>query len=338
MRAYSFPVEIHTHTNHSDANFTTKELVKAAKDFGYKGIILTDHNSSSGYNELLEQGLTQQEDFVLLKGMEWTTYFGHMLVHNAAYDVDWREATPDTIDPYIQEVKDAGGLVGIAHPFDMGSPICTGCHWEFDVKKYENVDYIEIWNSNMPHIHKESEAAYEMWLKRLDEGYQISASTGRDWHRPDDPNEIMGVTYIETNEEKLTEENFIQALEKGRFYITLGPTSQFYMKDQPEETVQMGGVVNLSTASFTDFSFEIAPAEIEWLKKFSVSDTTFTLYNNRDTLYEENFPGKLKEIQKRHVKLNEELKPGYLRYELTGTIENNEQVRLIISNPIYLED
>lgn len=217
MRKYSFPVEIHTHTEHSDATFTTRELIEASKSFGYKGIILTDHNSSSGYNEMKELGLTNDQDLVIIKGMEWTTYFGHMLAHDADYDVDWREATPDTIDTYIKKVKDANGLVGIAHPFDMGSPICTGCHWDFNVKDYSHVDYIEIWNSNNPHVRQESRAAYEMWLDKLDEGYRISASTGRDWHREDNPNDIMGVTYLELADKKLTHDNFINALEKGQF-------------------------------------------------------------------------------------------------------------------------
>src|SRR5699024_8902868 len=106
------------------------------------------------------------------------------------------EATPNTIDKYMAEVQAANGLVGIAHPFDMGSPICTGCHWDYQVKDYNLVNYIEIWNSNQPQDKSESILAYDFWVDKLKKGYEISCSAGRDWHRPDtlDANKIGRAT------------------------------------------------------------------------------------------------------------------------------------------------
>lgn len=336
MKKYSFPVEIHTHTEHSDGSFTPAELIKEAKDFGYKGIILTDHNTSSGYSEMQKANLTDDPAFIILKGMEWTTYFGHMLVHNAEYDVDWREATPTSIDRYMSEVKEAGGLIGIAHPFDMGSPICTGCHWDFQVKDYNLVDYIEVWNSNNPQQLQASAAAYDMWLGLLNEGYRISASTGRDWHRKDAPEAIMGVTYLEVTEDHLTKENFIQALAAGNFYSTLGPTCEFTIADKKEKNYYMGDDIALSETELHTVKVTIQPPTIPWLAKFSISDCHFKIYNNDKIIASKRLTGSLNEIKKLTFSIKEPLETGYLRYELTGKIVNDVESKIIIGNPIYL--
>ena len=57
MTAYQFPVEVHSHTIHSDGQFTVKDLVESAVSFlGIKGNYLTDHNTSAGYEECHSAG------------------------------------------------------------------------------------------------------------------------------------------------------------------------------------------------------------------------------------------------------------------------------------------
>ena len=114
------PCELHCHTIHSDGDFTVSELQKAAADDHLAIIALTDHNTFSGWDEL--------DDNIIpaIRGIEWTTYFGHMLVLGANDFVDWRDAQPDNIDEKIKQVKAVGGIVGIAHPYQLGSPLCTG--------------------------------------------------------------------------------------------------------------------------------------------------------------------------------------------------------------------
>jgi hypothetical protein len=336
MKKYAFPVEIHTHTEHSDGNFTPEELIQAGRAFGYSGMILTDHNSSSGYSEMIKADLTEDEDFILLKGMEWTTYFGHMLVHDADYDADWREATPDTIDTYMKEVKEANGLIGIAHPFDMGSPICTGCHWDFNVKDYNLVDYIEIWNSNQPQERKESQAAYDFWLKRLNEGYKISASTGRDWHRPDGEHENMGVTYIEVKDEVLTKDNFKQALADGHFYITLGPEVRFTIK-QGKDIFYMGDNVSLNDLKNAEVEIKISQTTITTLKQFSVNNFEIQLWNNNEKIYSSGNHTTLSGSCEMNYQLPNNLKTGYLRYEVVGQYRGDKNSKIVIGNPIYID-
>ena len=114
------PCELHCHTVHSDGGFQVNELPQETKKDHLALIALTEHNTFSGYQEL--------DDSIIptIKGIEWTTYYGHMLVLGAKEYVDWRDAVPDNIDEKIRAVKAAGGVVGIAHPYQLGSPVCTG--------------------------------------------------------------------------------------------------------------------------------------------------------------------------------------------------------------------
>ena len=69
-----YACELHCHTLHSDGAFTVDELIETAKNRLLAGICLTDHNTISGWSE------TESENtLAVLKGVEYTTYHGHML-------------------------------------------------------------------------------------------------------------------------------------------------------------------------------------------------------------------------------------------------------------------
>ena len=118
-----YPVELHTHTEHSDGDFTVAGLVHAAKDRGFTAVALTDHNTASGLAEfapaLAREGLTG------VAGIEWTTYFGHMLVLGEQGYTDWRGVRPGQIDEAIAAIHQNHGVVGIAHPFALSNPVNT---------------------------------------------------------------------------------------------------------------------------------------------------------------------------------------------------------------------
>lgn len=69
MTAYQFPVEVHSHTIHSDGQFTVKDLVESVVSFGYKGLILTEHNTSAGYSEMLTVPAVKDGELVTLHGI-----------------------------------------------------------------------------------------------------------------------------------------------------------------------------------------------------------------------------------------------------------------------------
>ena len=330
MRNNQFAVEIHTHTNHSDAPFTVNQLIDSASEFGYDGIVMTDHNTSSGFKMASNHQKVTAGQLVVLPGIEWTTYHGHMLIHDPDRDIDWRNARINNIDRYTREIKEVNGLIGIAHPFAVGSPFCTGCYWEFNIRNFDDIDYIEVWNSNQPQHTIESQKAFDWWLSLIDQGERISASTGRDWHRPDGPEENMGVTYLEI-EGDLTGESFKRALALGHFYITLGPKLKFQFNHY-----QMGDTMSLSDCEKASFVVEVLPTEIHDLQPFVTKDWTVKIWNNHTCLYESPLQKELTQRMIFESDVSHPLNEGYVRVELIGTYRNQENTRIVIGNPIYI--
>lgn len=320
-----YPVELHCHTNHSDGEFEVDELIESALDFGYKGLILTDHNTLSGYEEIIEKKLDQQ--IVFLKGVEWTTYFGHMLVHGTKEFVDWRTANIDTIDQHIEKVKQVEGLVGVAHPYAIGSPICTGCHWEYEVKNWSQVDYIEIWNRTNPHKQFWSEMAYELWISKLKQGVEISCSAGRDWHRPDPEGMVPGVTYIQTSR-TFTPETMKVALKKGAMYITLAPRLE--MKLTKDGQIYSFG--DRIQAGQYELDLKCLSSDIPLLKELDIEPKFIRIIQN------ENLVKEIAYHQEASSQMIINLEKGYIRIEVLGRYQNEENTRLLIGNPVYVKE
>lgn len=316
-----YPVVLHSHSHHSDGHFSPEELVDHALDFGYKGLILTDHNTVAGCEEIIEKQL--DDKIVFLPGMEWTSNYGHMLIHDANRFVDWRDASLDTIDKHIEEAKEADGLVGVAHPFRIGSPMCKGCHWEYEIEKWEQVNYIEVWNKVNPYSHFWSEKAYQLWTSVLRQGYRVSCSAGRDWHNLEGEGMTPGVTYIQTKDE-FTPKAFKEALEKGATYITVGPRITVeILKD--EESYSMGD--RLPAGEYT-LKADVLKADIRALKERVFEPTTLRVIQNEEAIQQ--------------IEINETIeeriincKPGYLRLEVLGNYKQLKDTRLLLTNPIY---
>ncbi len=52
MKLYA---NMHTHSTHSDGGYTPTQLARAAKNEGYGAVVLTDHDTVTGYTELREE-------------------------------------------------------------------------------------------------------------------------------------------------------------------------------------------------------------------------------------------------------------------------------------------
>ena len=221
------PCELHCHSIHSDGSFSVAELLRRAYDDHLALIALTDHNTVSGHGEL-DDSITPA-----VPGIEWTTFFGHMLVLGARDFVDWRDAVPANIDDKIDQVHAAGGLCGVAHPFQLGSPICTGGRWAFDVQDWNRVDYLEVWHDAFGPDNGENVPATELWKSLLDKAYHLPITYGRDWHRQSDRH--FGVTYL--NMEEPTAACALEAIRAGRV------TADGAVLTRPEEKVDEGALI-----------------------------------------------------------------------------------------------
>ena len=82
------------------------------------------------------------------------------------------------IDSTIESIRADGGIVGIAHPFQLGTPICTGGHWDYKITKWENVSYMEIFSEGSPFMNTANKKARRLWHSLLSKGYKIAPTMG----------------------------------------------------------------------------------------------------------------------------------------------------------------
>lgn len=256
------PSELHTHTLHSDGRFTVPKLCECAKRHGLELIALTDHNTLSGTRELTD-GLAART-LPVIRGIEWTAYFGHMLVLACDAYVDWRDTARSDMDRKIKMVRKGNGLVGIAHPFAVGSPVCTGCCWEFDMSAWDLVNYIEVWSGEFPAIHRgRNGRAEEMWQRLLDQGYHIAATYGRDWHVDAEDKAPWGCTYLAV--EEATPDEGVAAIRGGRTMVTMGPrpVAEVY-EEQTGRTLYPGGSARAGSALALHLGMDMESRRDEW--------------------------------------------------------------------------
>ena len=211
-------IELHCHTTESDGDMTPTQLVDRALERGYEAIALTDHNTISGVETAVEYGASR--GLVVVKGIEWTTFWGHIVVTGGGSKLDWRTITPDNIDDCLAYAQEVGDMVTLAHPHRLGWPLCSCCHNDFKVNDWQNVDAIEVWSHFNPHRDKASGQAIAQWQSLLCQGYRISALYGYDWHEPDLTPPIYAHTYLGCRE--LNPKSIVKAVKEGRTYVSTG--------------------------------------------------------------------------------------------------------------------
>lgn len=191
-------LELHNHTTESDAGITCQELIEYMVSDQVDAFAITDHNTISGHpkiKKLLEEG---NYPIQCIYGMEYTTYYGHILCLNLNEYVPWRTITRHKPELLFQAVKEKGALAGIAHPFSFGEPFARGCHFDMDVTDFRSFDFMEIFNDLEP-LHEVNKPALLWWEDLVLDGYPIAMTCGMDLHgRWDMKNQFA--TFIQAEE------------------------------------------------------------------------------------------------------------------------------------------
>jgi hypothetical protein len=101
-------IDLHVHTCHStDAGTTPKEVVAYSKKRGLDGVAVTDHDTLKGALKL-----TNQEELLVIPGIEVTTSDGHVLALNVREKV----LPKLTLSETIRRIHELGGIAVAAHP------------------------------------------------------------------------------------------------------------------------------------------------------------------------------------------------------------------------------
>jgi hypothetical protein len=319
--------ELHTHTLNSDGDFTLAELRACAGDFLYDAIAVTDHNTMSALDELAS---LPAGGVPVIPGIEWTTYYGHMVVLGAEEYIDWRFARPDTIDEYTQAIKNVRGVVGIAHPFEFGSPLCTGCYWDFKVRNWKTIDYIEVWSEPFPHSKLKNHLAFDWWTGLLNQGHRLAATAGWDWHNLKEHNPpLPPATWLGLRDGRIDKVTVREALEGGRSFVTLGPFAELSLEGEKGQSYGLG-----DTAGPGNYRLSLKVDENRRRKiwaPFGIATKTIRLVHNGTPIA--SLPsGPDQAILTADLKLQE----GWLRMEGYGDCMGAKDKLLFFSSPVYI--
>ena len=176
--------DFHVHSREStDATPTLDANVALAKQRGLDFIEMSDHNTITQL-DFFEDIQSKEPSFLLIPGIEFTTYMGHANAIGATKWVDHKIGQPGvTIEGAADQILAQGALLSINHPALEIGDLCIGCAWkhQLDPKK---IGAVEIGTGGLTKgAALFSARAIAFWDALLDKGIKIPALGGSDDHR-----------------------------------------------------------------------------------------------------------------------------------------------------------
>ncbi len=222
-------LELHNHTTESDASITVSELLDFMLEDHVDAFALTDHNTISGHpkiKKLLEENNYQIE---CIPGMEYTTYYGHILCLNLTRYVPWENINVHRPELLFGAAKAAGALTGIAHPFSYGAPFARGCRFDMKVTDYSAVDFIEVFNCLEP-LHEVNEPGLKLYEDLVLRGENLAMTTGMDLHGRWN---MKGhyATYVDCRDDEPVTAALDRAVRTQHTFVTKGPVFEAVLTD-----------------------------------------------------------------------------------------------------------
>ena len=132
-------INLHIHSTYSDGKSSFEEIIKQAKEKGYKLISITDHNTIEGHKNF--------KDDILIPGVEFDCWINHIFIHILAYNIDVnneelqqfmaktkaetegdfiRLFSKRNVPKLIKAIHNAGGIAVLAHP---------ACYWAISLDR-----------------------------------------------------------------------------------------------------------------------------------------------------------------------------------------------------------
>lgn len=136
-------VNLHIHTVNSDGLAVPEDIIKQAKEKGYKKIAISDHNTLNSYRttDILKED-------IIIPAVEFDVWCGYVFMHLLAYGIDvnnrelqafcakskketeWdivRIFSGRNVKKLIKAIHNAGGIAVLAHP---------ACCWALNMDRF----------------------------------------------------------------------------------------------------------------------------------------------------------------------------------------------------------
>nr|WP_314460297.1 CehA/McbA family metallohydrolase [uncultured Clostridium sp.] len=214
-------LELHNHTTESDGTLTPAQLIPFMEEDFVDAFAITDHNTISGHGKIKELLKQKESSISCIYGMEYTTYYGHILCLNLKEYVSWESINLHRPELLFHRLKEKGALVGIAHPFSYGHPFARGCRFDMTITDYTSFDFIEIFNNPEP-LHQVNEPALLWWEDLVLKGFPLAVTCGMDLHGSWDMKNQYA-TFIEEADGQSIEKELEDAIRHQKTWVSKGP-------------------------------------------------------------------------------------------------------------------
>ncbi len=220
----------HTHSTISDGDAPPERVAEIYRTLGYGFCYLTDHDKQAPMD--LFRKLSDSR-FLFLPGEELTPESGDFAVHVNALGVERaltaiREGKSAlTAQRNAQRVRDAGGLPQLNHPSCVLSDPDT-------VRLMGSPSLIEVYNHGVAQegLGLMAQSLFEgAWNTGLDAGltmWGVAADDAHHYTRKDKGANPPGGGWVMVRVPRLTAEEVLNALRRGRFYSSTGVSVQSY--------------------------------------------------------------------------------------------------------------
>ncbi len=235
-------IETHLHTLHSDGQHSVSAMFEACRSAGYDAVALTDHNTLSGLDEAIEAA--ELLGLICVPGVEVTTFRGHAVVLGISRVPEWRDLETRGMDSLANEVHADGGLLCVAHPAAFGSPLCSGCAWEWPVRP-ASVDLWEV--ASAPRA--SSEVSLALWRQLIAAGGHAAPVAAGDVHSISAAARQKASTYVYVRERHAT--GVVEGLRQRRVFASTGPRLDFWLEDDDGNVGLVGSRVSLDQGHWT---------------------------------------------------------------------------------------
>lgn len=213
-----YSCDLHMHTQNSDGQYKTVEVIDFCKKQKLDCIALTDHNNT----EQNKEG-NSDKDLSIIHGMEYTNYRGHANFFFPEDKIDFT-LTPlsnsfDQMRDLFLEMKKQECIISLNHIFD------TNCPWLFGFENFP-FDAIEIWNG---FISGDNMKAINWWHSYISRGKKLPIIGGSDTHKIRPLTTYGSPTTFIFSESK-SPNNILNAIKNGNCSITYfvdGPRINF---------------------------------------------------------------------------------------------------------------
>jgi len=230
--------ELHSHTIHSDGKLTVQELIAGAQRFHLDFLAITDHNTTSAMSQVDRAALN---GLLVIPGIELTTFYGHALALGVKEWVDWRTGYQGwTMEDAARRTHELGGLFIIAHPNDVGTPFCTGCHWDDTDFDLDLLDAIEIWNNWWQHPDSGNPVNLDWWRRLQSQPRPVPATCGGDIHVIGEWGWGPKAPFIYVYAASLSTVDILDGIRQGRVMFTSGPRLSLRVSSPGDGTESAG--------------------------------------------------------------------------------------------------